>query len=129
MHRQQSTESLRTLKLGACHFLLNIILALVGCGFLAAGLIVQVNQWIWTGSALMAFWMLSLLLFFILSYSWTCPLCMGRLWVKTGCRRHRKAVQALGVSYRLGVATSVLTGKHYRCPYCGEPFSSTKARK
>ena len=129
MHRQQSTQSLRSLKLGACHFLLNIILALVGSGFLAAGLIVTIKDWIWTGSALMAIWVLSVFLFFILNYTWTCPLCMGRLLVKTGCRRHRKAVQALGVSYRLGIASSVILGKAYRCPYCGEPFSSTKARK
>lgn len=129
MHRQQSVQSLRSLRLGAYHFLLNILLAIAGCGLIAAGLIAGVNEWIWSGSAIMAIWAVSVFAFFILSYSWKCPLCLGRLWVKTGCRRHRKAVQSLGISYRLGVATSALKGKAYRCPYCGEPFSTTKARR
>lgn len=129
MHRQQSIESLRSLKLGACHFMFNILMAIVGLACVIAGLIVQENEWLWTGAAITAIWLLSIALFFIMSYSWTCPLCMGRLWVRTGCRRHRKAHQALGVSYRLGIATAVVFRRAYRCPYCGEPFSTTKTRK
>ena len=98
MHRQQSPQSLRSLRLGACHFLLNIILAMAGLVFVGAGLIIHNKDWIWTGAAIMTVWVVSIFLFFILSYSWKCPLCMGRLWVNTGCRRHQKAVQPLGVS-------------------------------
>ena len=129
MHRQQSSQSLRSLRFGAFHYIINILLAATGVGLIAAGMITDVEQWIRTGAILFGVWAISILLFFILSYSWKCPLCMGRVWVKTGCRRHKKAVQTLGISYRLGVAASTMLGKPYRCPYCGEPFSTTKARR
>ncbi len=129
MHPQQSTKSLRSLRISALHFLLNVVLAFVACGYVVAGLILDTKEWVWTGSIVFAAWVVSALLFFMMSYSWKCPLCMGRLWVKTGCRRHRNAVRSLGISYRLGVALSALVGKQYRCPYCGEPFSTTKTRR
>ena len=129
MHRQQSTHSLRSLKLGACQFVFNILLVITGGVFTAVGLIGHVDKWLWTGAIIMALWVVSVFLFFVLSYSWKCPLCLGKIWVNTGCRRHQKAKQALGVSYRLAVASSVLRRKPYRCPYCGESFSTTKTRK
>ncbi len=129
VHSQQSTKSLCSLRIGAFHYMFNVMLAFVACGCMVAGLVMDAKQWVWGGSVVLAAWVVSLSLFFVMSYSWKCPLCMGRLWVKTGCRRHTKAVQTLGISYRLGAALAIVTGKPYRCPYCGEPFSTTKARK
>jgi len=129
MHRQKSPESLRALRLGAFHFFLNGLLMLAGLGYTLAGVIIQQKDWIFGGLSILALWTVSVLFFFIINSTWKCPLCLGKLWVNTGCRRHRKAVQSLGISYRLGVAISIAIGKSYRCPYCGEPFSTTKSRR
>lgn len=123
MHR------LRSLRYAACHFLFNILLFCAGIGLLAAGLITSVVDWQWIGASILLAWALSCAVFFLYSLTWHCPLCMGKLWVNTGCRRHRNASSTLGISYRLHIALSVLFKKQYRCTYCGEPFSTRKAHR
>lgn len=49
-----------------------------------------------------------------------CPLCRGRLLHLGRSSRNSRAKTSFG-SYRLGVATRVLTGRTFRCPHCGEP--------
>ncbi len=49
-----------------------------------------------------------------------CPLCRARLLIAHGCARSPKAARLLG-SHRLAVALAALTGRSFRCPYCGEP--------
>ncbi|BDS06250.1 hypothetical protein NT6N_12900 [Oceaniferula spumae] len=127
MHRQSSTHSLRALKSASYHFLFNILLAISGIVIIGCGLVIQEKLWVTIGASCLLFTGLSIAVFFLRCYSWRCPLCIGRVWVKSGCRRHRKAVKAMGISYRLGVATAVIRHKPYRCPYCGEPFSSTQS--
>ena len=109
--------------------MLNACLALTSIGFLVAGIILDQKNLLCFGSVSAALAIVSAFVFFILSLSWHCPLCLGKLWVRTGCRRHRKAKRALGISYRLRIALAVLFSKSYRCPYCGEPFSCRKAHK
>lgn len=129
MHRQQSTHTLHTLRFAAFHFLFNVLLFLTTLTCFTTGLIIDEKNYLWISVALLAFWILSVGLFFVLNLGWCCPLCLGRIWMKTGARRHRKVKPALGISYRLGIATSVMFKPSYRCPYCGEPFSSRKAHR
>ncbi len=49
-----------------------------------------------------------------------CPLCMTPVLAKKGCSKHRHSRKLFG-SYRLRVATSVLTKGRFTCPYCNEP--------
>jgi hypothetical protein len=51
-----------------------------------------------------------------------CPLCMTPVLAKKGCSKHRHSRKLFG-SYRLRVATSVLTKGRFTCPYCNEPSS------
>ena len=59
MNLQQSTHSLRTLRFGACHFLLNIALIAMGLGFLISGMITQNDQWLRMGATMFGFWIVS----------------------------------------------------------------------
>lgn len=129
MHRQHSSHTLRSLHLGAIHFVLNALLIVAAISLLTAGIIIGDNNWLWIGTSVLAVWIISAFVFFLCSLSWHCPLCMGKVWVRTGCRRHRNLRPALGISYRLGIALCVLFKSRYRCPYCGEPFSTRKAHK
>lgn len=129
MHRQQSTRTLKSLKLGAVHYLFNVCLTLVTTVMFVAWFILNDQMLLrWSGAAFV-FLLLSGLVFFLKNMSWQCPLCMGKLWVRSGCRRHRNAKPLLGISYRTGVAISILFSKSYRCLYCGEAFSTRKARR
>jgi hypothetical protein len=49
-----------------------------------------------------------------------CPLCMTPVLAKKACSKHRHSRRLFG-SYRLRVATSVLTRGRFTCPYCNEP--------
>lgn len=129
MHRQQSTHTLRSLRHAAVHFIVNVLTALAAAGLLAAGAMTGDKGLLWSGVAAAAFFAVSTVVFFLATQSWRCPLCLGKLWVRTGCSRHRKVKPALGASYRLGIALSVVFRTYYRCPYCGEPFSSRKAHR
>lgn len=129
MHRQKSKRTLKSLRLGAVHFLFNIVLALSAIGITTAGLIIGSKPLMWTGTAAIILFLFSGIVFFLSSQSWHCPLCMGKLWAKSGCRKHRNARRAFGTSYRLRIALRVIACESYRCPYCGEPFSTRKTRK
>ena len=125
-HPQRSPKALFLLRFGAFHFVVNLVLMLLGPGLVLLGMMLHADELIVWGLVLVLLWMLSFLTFLLLNHSWSCPLCLGRVWLRTGCRRHHKAAHCLGLSYRLGVATSVILCKKYRCPYCGEAFSTTK---
>lgn len=129
MHRHRSARTLRSLKASAWHFLLNMLLGLLGIGLLGYGYFSHDHFWVVMGACTLGIWMLSIGLFFIQRGSLRCPLCMVPVWAGKKCQRHRKVKPALGVSYRLGVACAVIFLGHYRCPYCGEPFSAREARK
>jgi len=86
----------------------------------------QLAYW---GVAGVVAWVISVSAFFFRGSSLKCPLCMSPVWGKRMCQKHSKAKRALGVSYRLGIATSVIFKNRYRCPYCGEPFRAQKTKK
>ncbi len=129
MHRQHSNRTLKSLRYGAVHFLLNLCLVFISAALLIAGFAIHQDILLWSGAGIGVLTIISVITFFILSLSWHCPLCMGKIWVRSGCRRHRNAKSAWGISYRLHIALAVLFSKSYRCPYCGEPFSTSKTRR
>ena len=130
MHRQSSTRALKLLRFGALHFLFNFLLLPTAVVLMMIWLVLGNREWLLIGSITVAVLILSVIMFFLIHRMWQCPLCMGRIWIRQGCRRHQKAVTAFGMSCRLGVALSVVKKQSYRCPYCGDPFSSHKtARK
>ena len=128
MHRQSSKSTLFKLRVRALLFLNNVALAIVTIASLVFWLLqsseLTLKICLVTSCLLIA----HLLLFLILSHSWKCPLCMTAIWQKKRCGRNKNAHKAFGISYRLGVAIAVVLGRPYRCPYCGETFSSTKIR-
>lgn len=107
----------------------NVLLGLSVPGVLGYGFYADRLIWTRVGAAMIVVWILSLLVFFIKRTSVRCPLCMVPLWANQKCQRNSKVKPVLGVSYRLGVANSVIFRGHYRCPYCGEPFSARESRK
>lgn len=129
MHRHHSVHTLKSLHRAAYHFLANIVLALAGVGMLGYGVYLHDHFWAVLGACTLGLWLLSTGLFFIQRSSLRCPLCLVPVWAGKKCQKHRKAKPALGISYRLGVAVAVIFRGHYRCPYCGEPFSSREVRK
>lgn len=128
MHRQRSKETLFSLRVRAFFFLFNLCLLLLSTSLLIGGLIIHSQKTVNTGGLGLIFASLSSLTFYALSFRWKCPLCMGAVWSRTKCRRNKNAVKFLGLSYRIGVAFSVLLTRPYRCPFCGEKFSSAKTR-
>lgn len=79
--------------------------------------------------AIIAALVLLFLLTLGLSGNIRCPLCHVKVFRRTGATmnsRHRKTL--LG-SPRLYIATRVTFTKHYRCPYCGEPCQTSRARR
>ncbi|MGB2428376.1 MAG: hypothetical protein ACPIGG_02690 [Akkermansiaceae bacterium] len=127
VHRQFSHSTLWSLRIGSAHFITNIFIAIFGMAFLCSGIISQTAGQMSTGFTTIVAWVISALLFKAFSSSCTCPICLSRIWANTGCRKHNKAKRFLGISYRLGIAMKILTMQPYRCPYCGEHFSSTTA--
>lgn len=127
VHRQFAHSTLWSLRFGALHFIANIFIAIFGMAWLCTGLLFQAEGKMSTGFTAIVVWLISILLFKAFSASCSCPICLSRIWTNTGCRKHRKAKRFLGMSYRLGMALKILTLQPYRCPYCGEHFSSTAA--
>ena len=128
MHHHRSKGTLRSLKLGACHFIFNIALAMATACFFVYGIWMFSQQWIYVGVGSLVLCLVSMGVFFAKSRSVCCPLC--RMPVLSGgkCSKHRKARPALGVSYRLRVVLSALFLGYYFCIYCGEPFDTKKSR-
>lgn len=129
MHQQRSKSTLRDLRFRAILFLTNLSALVTAVALLATSLFLDRDDLLKVGFAFFILYLLSFLLFTVLSFNWKCPLCVGAVWKNTTCRRNKNAVKFLGISYRLGVAVSALTGQPYRCPYCGEKFSTTKTRR
>lgn len=129
MHLQRSKSSLRTLRFASLHFFFNWLLCLVSLTFIVLAILHPSSDWIIRAGIALGSLLFSFLLFFLFYNHWTCPLCKGRIWIKTGCNHNRKSKKFLGLSYRGHVAISTLLRKPYRCPYCGELFSSSKARR
>jgi len=110
--------------------MLNLVLVLLAVGVFGYGSWADERSWLITGACLFGVCLISIVAFFFFNRaSVRCPLCMVPLWGSQKCQRNTKVKPALGVSYRLGVANSVIFRGHYRCPYCGEPFSAREARK
>jgi hypothetical protein len=63
----------------------------------------------------------------VLSAQARCPLCQVPPLARKGCSKNRNAQRMFG-SFRVRVATSVLTRGHFKCPYCNEP-SAVEARQ
>ena len=119
MHRLSSHYIIRRFKIVSL-FLVLIFLSLplaVGC-FLYGWYADDVAWMQYAGIALV-----SSLLFKVLSVLMAgrvkCPLCMAAPLTNLGCVKHSSA-QTLFGSHKLAVATSVLFGGKFRCPYCGE---------
>ena len=129
MHLHRSAHNLRTLKVGAWHYLLNVLMGTAAVGIMGYSLYDGDRFYMVVGSLVLAFCILSSALFFLRRLSLRCPLCSVPLWSGQKCQKHRKVKPALGVSYRLGVASAVIFKGSYRCPYCGEPFSARKSRR
>lgn len=123
MHYQRSVKAQRALKIGACHFLFNILLAITALGGVVYGAYTIDQQTVYIGVALSVAWILSVVLFFAKGGGLKCSLCMNPVWGGKKCQKHSKVKPALGLSYRLGTACSIAFKGKYRCPYCGEPFS------
>ena len=129
MHKQRSLKALRALNIGAYHFVFNILLAIGAIGYFLYSAVLYDERGIMIGGGLAVLWLLSALIFFLKGASLRCSLCMNPVWAGRKCQKHSKAKPALGVSYRLGIALSVIFKGCYRCPYCGESFSARKSRK
>lgn len=129
MHLQRSAKEVRTLTASACHFLFNVSLGSAVVVLLSYGFYRDDHtSMIWAAS-LLGLWFLSTAVFFARRLVLRCALCSVPLWSGQKCQKHKKAKPALGVSYRLGVASGVVFKGRYRCPYCGEPFSARKSRR
>lgn len=128
MHHQRSKYALRQLQIGACHVMLHILLGAVAFGSLAYTAFRHDERGVYISLGLVALWVVSCLVFFFKASGTRCSLCMTPLWVGRKCQKHRNAKPAFGVSYRLELAISLLFKDRYRCPYCGESFSTQKVR-
>ena len=134
MKRQRSPRAQSLLRVGAYHFLFNCLLgsAVLACFaymlFKIALMAPYDENLVYWGVLGIAVWVISMGAFFARGSSLKCPLCMNPVWGKRMCQKHSKAKRALGLSYRLGIATSVVFKNRYRCPYCGEPFSAGKTK-
>ena len=128
MHQQRSKSTLNGLQLRAYLFLISITFITTSLLLLVVYLIILSELLIVYTTILFTIGISSAALSVILSFSWKCPLCIGAVWKKMACRRNKNAIKALGISYRLGVALAVVFRRPYRCPYCGEKFSSVKVR-
>ena len=126
-YSRHSPTSLKLLRLGSYHFLINIVLMILSLGLLVFGLIGQTYQWLQAGLVICAFWLLSVC-FFHFGRSSTCPECLARTWGKRAYRKHHRAKRFIGLSHRLTIATSTISHKNYHCPDCGEIISTSKAR-
>lgn len=126
-HSRYSSSALKSLRLGSYHFLINIVLMVLGLGFLVFGLMDRTYQWLQTGLAITAIWLPSVC-FFHLSYSSTCPECLARTWRKRAHQKHHRAKRFIGLSHRLAIATATISYKNYHCPDCGEIISTSKTR-
>ena len=126
-YSRHSSSALKLLRLGSYHFLINIILMILGLGLLVFGLIGQTYQWLQVGLVICAFWLLSVCVFH-LHHSSKCPDCLSRIWRKCGSRKHHKAKRLLGMSHRLTIATSTISHKNYHCPHCGELICTRKIK-
>jgi hypothetical protein len=134
MKHQRSPRAQSLLKVGAYHFLFNCLLgsAVVACfSYMIFRMSIMApydEKLVYLSVGGVAAWIISVGAFFSRGFSLKCPLCMNPVWGKRMCQKHPKAKRALGVSYRLGIATSVVFKNRYRCPYCGEPFSAEKTK-
>ncbi len=108
--------------------MLNGLLGLVALGAVVYSVIRHDEIGLYVSLGLVAFWLLSVGFFFLKGSALRCSLCMAPLWSNRKCQKHKKVKPALGVSYRLGIAASVVFKGEYRCPYCGEPFSAKRVR-
>jgi hypothetical protein len=125
MHRQCSQSTLWSLRFMALHFIANLLILSVGTAYLLTGLFTLTKGYAVTGFRTLILWTISVLIFKIWCSPCTCPVCLSRMWINTGCRKHRKSKRFLGISYRLGMALNILVRRPYYCLYCGERFSST----
>jgi len=128
MHHQRSAHSLRRIRMGAYHFLFNVVIGMAALVALAYSAYEHNETWLYAGLAAVAVWLISIVVFYIKAAAIRCSLCMTPIWSGRKCQKHKNVKPALGISYRLGVATSVIFTGKYRCPYCGEPFSAKKIR-
>lgn len=128
MHYQRSAHSLRRLRMGAYHFLFNMVLGITALSAVAYSAYQYNETWLYASLGAVAVWLVSIVVFFIKGASVRCSLCMTPIWSGKKCQKHKNVKPALGVSYRLGLATSIIFTGKYRCPYCGEPFCAKKIR-
>ncbi len=128
MHHQRSAHSLRRIRIGAYHFLFNVVLGITSLGAVAYSAYYHNETWLYASLGGVAVWLISLVAFYIKGATIRCSLCMTPIWSSRKCQKHKNVKPALGISYRLGVATAVIFTGKYRCPYCGEPFSAKKVR-
>lgn len=127
MHRQFSNSTIWMLRLGSLHFVANIFFTLFGIVCLTAAAVTNNQSYSLAGFLSISVAVISILLFKLCSSKNTCPVCVSRIWANSGVRKHKQAKKCLGMSYRLRIAMKVLTLRPYRCPYCGERFSSKSA--
>ena len=57
-----------------------------------------------------------------------CQLCQTTLVLPHKCTKHQNARKLLG-SYRLRMTASIIFSDRFKCPYCGENFSTTVSEK
>lgn len=119
MLSRHSPNSLRILRLGAFHFVLNFLLMILCAGVLLWSMVDRSYNTFSLALILSLFWLASVGLFYFLFRASTCPECLSRIWIKKGSGKHPLVGRFLGLSSRLGVAVSVLLGRRFLCPDCG----------
>ena len=129
MHQQSSKKKLSQLRFRAFLFFTNTWLFSASVILTTYGVFTSSKAYIEVGCAQLILTICLGLLYFIISSSWKCPLCSGAVWTKSKCSKNPKAKKALGLSYRLNIASRVIFKLPYRCPYCGEKFSSRQTRR
>ena len=128
MRHYASKQALRSLRGRAYHFLINIFLGAVIILLISYSVLTHSIIYAHIGLGTFTLFILLSVLFTIKSQSQTCPLCKTAFWSNLKCARNHKVKPTLGLSYRLGVAVSIVTQGRYRCPFCGESFNAKKPR-
>lgn len=128
VHHFGSSTSLKRLKVSSGILLLMPPLFAALIGFLAWGMLADDARALLTALCLLAAIPCLGLLLAIVGFSLRCPLCRGQLMRRATCSISPKARRTLG-SLRLRIATGALFRGNFRCPYCGEHCSTTRARR
>lgn len=121
MHRLPSQSAISRFRLAALLYILSYITLIGAIGYMAWAIFGndQKHHILYAACAV-ALWVVLVISQWVVASRARCPLCLVPAMAKRNCSKNRNAKRMLG-SYRMRVATSILTKNSFRCPYCNEP--------